>query len=281
MFHGMILHQTGNLSIQKEFYFQICRHLECSGGNQRALGGFLLPGPAYAARPFFCGEIFLAWDASKISRAAFLIKTFRFTLFKFVKKTLHTMPTRAPTSHHLALYRYWLVKRGDRAMPTRGDIDPGQICALLPYVTILDKIDGQFRYRLHGSAVAREIGRDLTGGIVGSYVSTPASAAAMRAICERVFARAHPVFATGEFEVKSGSTHNISVLFLPLSEDGVTVNRALCTLVARFDPGITPSAGWLHGIPVKVGSVIDVRDAAELERCCIEWERHCADNVDW
>src|SRR5215813_8749572 len=132
------------------------------------------------------------------------------------------MPTQAPISHHLDLYRHWLAKRGDRTMPARSDLDPGEIRVLLPYLTILDKVNGQFRYRLHGSAVAREIGRDLTGGIVGSYVSTPGSAAAMRAICERVFARARPVFATGEFEVQSGSTHNISVLFLPLSEDGVT-----------------------------------------------------------
>jgi len=165
------------------------------------------------------------------------------------------MPIEAPISHHLDLYRYWLAKRGDRAMPARDDIDPGEICALLPYLTILDKADGQFRYRLHGSAVARELGRDLTGGIVGSYVSPPESAAAMRAVCERVFARAHPVFSTGEFKVKSGSTHNISVLFLPLSEDGVTATMAVCTLVARFNFGVKPSTGWLEGIPVKVGDV--------------------------
>jgi hypothetical protein len=181
-----------------------------------------------------------------------------------------------PISHHLDLYRYWLAKRGGRAMPARSDLDPGEICALLPYLTILERVGGQFRYRLHGSAVAREIGRDLTGGIVGSYVSTPESAAAMRAVCERVFARAKPVFTTGEFIVKSGTTHNISVLFLPLSEDGVTVNRALCTLVARFNFGVTPSAGWLEGIPVKVRNVIDVYDAAELEKYCLEWTAHCA-----
>jgi hypothetical protein len=254
--------------------------LECFGRNRRSSAGFLLHGPAYAARPFFIARFFGTLEVLKISRFAFLIEAIHFTLFKFVKKTLRTMPTRAPISHHLALYRYWLVKRGNRSMPARRDIDPGEIRALLPYLTILDKIHGQFRYRLHGSAVAREIGRDLTGGIVGSYVSTPESAAAMRAICERVFAGARPVFSTGEFEVKSGSTHHISVLVLPLSEDGVKVNRGLCTLVARFNLGVTPSAGWLQGIPVKVRSVIDVRDAAELEQCCLEWERQCTDSAD-
>jgi hypothetical protein len=190
----------------------------------------------------------------------------------------HAMTTQAPISHHLNLYRYWLVKRSDRHMPARSDIEPGDIRALLPYLTILDKADGQFRYRLHGSAAAQEIGRDLTGGIVGSYVSTPASAAAMRAVCERVFARAHPVFSTGEFQVKPGCTHNMSVLLLPLSDDGATVNMAVCTLVARFNFDIKASTNWLEGIPLKVSNVIDVHDAAELEKCCLEWNRHCISN---
>jgi hypothetical protein len=192
----------------------------------------------------------------------------------------HMMLTQAPISHHLDLYRYWLAKRGDRAMAARSDLDPGEIRALLPYLTILDKVDGQFRYRLHASAVAREIGRDLTGGFVGSYVSTPESAAAMRAVCERVFARAHPVFSTGEFKVKPDCTHNTSVLILPLSRDGVTVNMAICTLVARFNFGVKASTDWLAGIPVKVRDVIDVHGAAELEKWCIEWNRHCTGHGD-
>jgi hypothetical protein len=181
----------------------------------------------------------------------------------------------APLSSHLDLYRYWLGKRGSRPMPARRDLDPGDIGALLPYLTILDKVDGQFRYRLHGSAAAQEIGRDLTGGFVGSYVSTPESAEAMRAVCERVFTISNPVFTTGEFTIKSGASHNISVLLLPLSDDGVTVNMALPILVARFNLGVTASSGWLEGIPVKVRNVVDVSDTAELEKCCLDWERHC------
>jgi len=158
-------------------------------------------------------------------------------------------------------------------MPARSDLEAGDICALLPYLTILDKVDGQFRYRLFGSAAAKEIGRDLTGGFVGSYVSTPESAAAMRAVCERVFATAHPVFSTGEFKVKSGSTHNTSVLLLPLSDDGVTVNMVVCTLIARFNFDVEASRGWLEGIPVKLRDAVDIDDAVELEKCCREWDQ--------
>ena len=95
-------------------------------------------------------------------------------------------------SHHLDLYRYWLAKRASRTMPARRDLDPGDIPALLPYLMIVDKVDDQFRYRLVGTATAREIGHDPTGSIVGSYALECAAAA--RAIYERVFTTARPTF---------------------------------------------------------------------------------------
>jgi hypothetical protein len=68
-------------------------------------------------------------------------------------------------------------------MPARRDLDPGDIPALLPYLMIVDKVDDGFRYRLVGTATAREIGHDPTGSIVGSYALECAAAA--RAIYER------------------------------------------------------------------------------------------------
>jgi hypothetical protein len=95
------------------------------------------------------------------------------------------MSLRAPISHHLDLYRHWLAKRGSRSMPARSDLNPGDICPLLPYLTIVDKVDGQFRWRLVGTAAVQEFGHDPTGGFVGSYLTEPESAAAARAIYER------------------------------------------------------------------------------------------------
>ena len=180
-----------------------------------------------------------------------------------------------PISHHIDLYRYWLAKRADRRMPARRDLDPCDIPRLLPYVMIVEKADDRFRWRLVGTAVAQEAGRDLTGNIVGFYDSTPEAAAAARAIYERAFTTAHPIFATGEFKVKSGAIMNMSLLVLPLSDDGADVNMAVSTLIARFNFRVTPNTDWLKGAPVKVGDVVDVHDAAELEKRCLEWERHC------
>jgi hypothetical protein len=78
-----------------------------------------------------------------------------------------------PISHHIDLYRYWLAKRAGCRMPARRDLDPCDIPKLLPYVMIVEKVDDRFRWRLVGTAVAQEAGRDLTGSIVGLYDSTP------------------------------------------------------------------------------------------------------------
>ncbi len=160
-------------------------------------------------------------------------------------------------------------------MPARRDLDPCDIPRLLPYVMIVEKADDRFRWRLVGTAVAQEAGRDLTGNIVGFYDSTPEAAAAARAIYERAFTTAHPIFATGEFKVKSGAIMNMSLLTLPLSDDGADVNMAVSTLVARFNFRVTASTDWLKGAPVKVGDVVDVTGVEDLEKRCLDWDRHC------
>src|SRR5258706_16250581 len=118
------------------------------------------------------------------------------------------MPLLARISHHLDLYRYWLAKRGSRPMPARSDINPGDIPALLPYLGLVNKVVGQFRWRLTGTGVADKIGRNLTGTVVGSHANNaPESVAALQSIFERTFASAHPVFATGEYKAISGTPH--------------------------------------------------------------------------
>ena len=154
-------------------------------------------------------------------------------------------------------------------MPARRDLYSADIPAVLPHLMIVDKVDGQVRWRLVGTTAVREIGRDPTGSIVGE------SSAASRAIYERVFTTAHPIFATCEFKAKSGGIINMSLLTLPLSDDGANVNMAVSTLIARFNFRVTPSTDWLRGAPVKVGDVVDVTGLEDLEKRCLDWDRHC------
>jgi hypothetical protein len=181
------------------------------------------------------------------------------------------MPMWAPTAFHLDLYRYWLAKREDRIMPARGDLEPGDIPLLLPYLTIVDKVHERPRYRLVGSAVAQQLGRDMTGQFVGSYVAAP-SANALRAVSERVFATAHPVFAVGEFKTKLGAVHTMSQLLLPLSDDGAEVNMTVSTRIARYKRDVRAAPDWLKDAPLQIATAANVDHIEELEKLCLDWE---------
>ena len=64
----------------------------------------------------------------------------------------------------------------------------------------------------------------------------------------------------------------MSMLSLLLSNDAKLVNMALSSLVARFDL-YQPSRGWLKNVPVTVCDIIEVKNAADLQRLCLEWEQ--------
>jgi hypothetical protein len=177
----------------------------------------------------------------------------------------------APVSIHLELYRYWLAKRGNRIMPARGDLEAADIPLLVPYLTIVYKDNGRLRYRLVGTAVAQQLGRDMTGKLVGSFVAAD-SAQAVRAVSERVFAAAHPLFAAGEFKTKSGAIHNISQLLLPLSDDGREVNMTVSTRIARYKGDVRATSDWLKDVPLKVVTA-RVDHIEDLETLCSDWEQ--------
>ena len=131
-------------------------------------------------------------------------------------------------------------------MPARRDIDPADIPALLPHVSLIHKPDGQFRFRLVGSAAVEQFGRDLTGDVVGSHVgNAPETVAATQAVCGRVFATARPVFSPGHYETRPGLIYHGSVLLLPLSDDGMRVNMIIfMRIVCFFDlKGCRPPFG--------------------------------------
>ena len=155
-------------------------------------------------------------------------------------------------------------------MPARRDIDPADIPALLRHVSLIHKLDGQFHFRLVGSAAVEQFGRELTGDVVGSHAgNAPETVAAVQAVCERVFATARPVFATGLYETGLSTTHGHSVLFLPLSDDGTHVNMILFMRILFFD--FHASLARLKGTRLKIVEVFDVHDAADLERRCLDW----------
>ncbi|MGA7329633.1 MAG: PAS domain-containing protein [Rhodomicrobium sp.] len=181
----------------------------------------------------------------------------------------------APLRHHFDLYRYWQAKRGERRMPARGDLDPINFAAQWPYLMLVERIEVQYRYRLIGSALTKQLGRDVTGAVVGSQFSNASEAiAAKRVIYDRVFANACPVLASVELGSSFGNIHNVLQLLLPLSDNGAEVNMVISTLIARF--GVDSQGGSdLKRLAVTVRDVVEVDAASGLERLCLEWEQHC------
>jgi len=126
----------------------------------------------------------------------------------------------APLTHHFDLYCYWHYKRGSRTMPARRDLDPVDFAQLWPCLMFVEKIEAQYHYRLIGSALTKQLGRDVTGTVVGSQFSNaPEAIAAKRTVYDRVFDTARPALLSVELGSSFSTTHNVLQLLLPLSDD--------------------------------------------------------------
>jgi hypothetical protein len=127
-----------------------------------------------------------------------------------------------PLSHHRDLYRYWEGKRRRRLLPPRRDIDPAEICRLLPFLGLIDGDGEGYRWRLMGTAIAADLGRDLTGHRFGAFVAPPEFVAAMSRTFDRVLAECQPIFEESIYKTAAGRLVAVSRLLLPLATaDGV------------------------------------------------------------
>ncbi|HVT54201.1 MAG TPA: PAS domain-containing protein [Dongiaceae bacterium] len=126
------------------------------------------------------------------------------------------------------LYDYWLRKRGDRAMPSRADIDPLEMREWLGNLLLVEFFGSveQYRVRVDGTNLIIHGGGDRTGK--GSETLTSDEERAL------IMSQYRPVFdlhQTGYFESQftnsEGRFLREQKLLLPLSNDGVTVSMVL------------------------------------------------------
>lgn len=123
---------------------------------------------------------------------------------------------------------YWNRCRGDRAMPSRTDIDPGDIRHLLPNVVLIDIMQGplDFRYRLIGTEIDRHSAERHTGKRISEIPD--------RAAPSKVWDNLQSVVDTGEPSESSvpyvGPLQDFLTtrqIVLPLSDDDGDVNMLL------------------------------------------------------
>lgn len=126
------------------------------------------------------------------------------------------------------LYDYWLVKRGDRAFPSREDIDPFELKPLLPCLIIADVHQNplRIRFRLAGTAVTEANRGSMTGRWLDE-LDLCSGLDTWLDIYQRVLDSRAPVFglSTGKWDGLElfRSTWGI----FPLSQDGTTISQVV------------------------------------------------------
>lgn len=185
------------------------------------------------------------------------------------------MFSATPVRTHLDLYLYWTAKRGDRPYPLRAAIDPADMRHLLPHLVLVQAVGrGQFRYRLVGTRVVSDFGREVTGSLVGSHLSTRGGS--MRTLYAPVCDDHQPRFVTGTYRAVSGAVHAVSRLLLPLGVHSDLADLVLLSRVTRFPRGGGEPIDWLGEAVGNTDQVTMVADAASLERLVLEWEQRFA-----
>lgn len=131
------------------------------------------------------------------------------------------------------LAKYWRSRCHGGPMPRRADIDPVQIPAHLPHIFMLDVLpNGDYRYRLMGTALVEGTGRDVTGRLLSDvHGGRPHVFRQLKALFDQVAQFKHPVYSRGlVFWLKNDDFRRFEGGYFPLSEDGEHVSIILAEL---------------------------------------------------
>ena len=133
------------------------------------------------------------------------------------------------TEIHNQLYDYWLCKKGDRLMPSRQDIEPGEIAPLLPHLIMLDVHgdpgNSQYKVRLTGTHVDMATGQRLTGKWAHEFPNSAGLSRRFNWLVENQ----RPYYAEDRLMFVSKDFKNYSCLVCPLSSDGLKVDKILAS----------------------------------------------------
>jgi hypothetical protein len=143
------------------------------------------------------------------------------------------------------MWRYWEEKRAERRMPRRADIDPIEMVRYLPNLMIVDVVPDERRYvyRLVGTREVEARGRDPTGKPVGdAFIGS--SRENVLAHYDQVVSSCRPLVDTATVTRTDGRVDETHVIFLPLSEDGVSVSQILVYTHFEPSPNTWSSTTW-------------------------------------
>ena len=133
-------------------------------------------------------------------------------------------------SKHIAgILEHWLKLRGERAMPRRDEIDPVNLVAWLPYLSITELHHNPFRvrYRLVGTEVARIVGEDFSNRWLEDTGWGDAAIKLNRMLYERLAEQRAPQFGLSLMTWQGKPDHVFEWGLFPLSSGGDTVTHCL------------------------------------------------------
>lgn len=154
--------------------------------------------------------------------------------------TLVWYPTVADTDHPAMrfLIEYWHQLRGDAELPNAGDVSPFELKPALGHLILIDVLDDGWngRFRLYGTRVAENYGRDMTGQFLsdidgGNYVSV-----FFRALYRTAYLRRAPHYSV-HFPPPHVAVESWQRLALPLAGPDGRVSRFLaCNIAGAWRP---------------------------------------------
>ncbi|MEQ9331561.1 PAS domain-containing protein [Thalassobaculum sp.] len=129
------------------------------------------------------------------------------------------------------LHAFWLEKRGDRRLPARADFPVEELRPWLGHVSLVDVTPAprRFRWRLVGTGIAEQLGRDATGRWFDDLYEGEILDGYVRAYTKAV-ERRQPVFHNGDLEFVGKDFQHFKSVHLPLSDDGTDVNMLMLGL---------------------------------------------------
>lgn len=129
------------------------------------------------------------------------------------------------------LRSYWDDKRAGRAMPSRGDIRPSELREHLGWVLMIEVLPemADFRFKLIGTLVTDYFLTDATGKTVTEAFAGhgPVATKAVKALFRRTAREKRPLRAFGDANWIAPGYEEFDAIYLPLSDDGETVNMLL------------------------------------------------------
>jgi hypothetical protein len=149
---------------------------------------------------------------------------------------------------------YWRRKAAGRAMPRRADIDPTEIPKLLPDVMLVDVLpEGRYRYRLIGTENTQAQGMNATGRYLDEVLPGPEYKGHVIALYDECVFSRRALYSECLFmsPQQRATERHTKVLFMPLAEDGDTVNMVFVMQVFFYIDQATRERHFIEARPYK------------------------------